>query len=375
MKANTPILAIVSSLVFLSICQAQPPFEEVLRRHDKDKDGRLSRDEFPQQALRIFDRIDSNKDGIVTAEEDAAFRRARLQRRPRPRRRPPLMPLRQPDHADVKYGPHERNVFDLWLAETEEPPPLVIYYHGGGFRGGDKRSINRALLDKLLDGGVSVAAVNYRLSDTAPFPAQMHDCARALQYIRLHAKDYNIDPHRIGATGGSAGAGISQWLAFHDDLADPDSDDPVKQQSTRISCAVVYAAQTSYDPRFIKKLFDTDQVDGALIPFFGMESAEDVDDPKFHPLFEESAPINHATADDPPVMLFYPQRNDPLPPNSGGGQHIHHPKFGFALKERLDKLGVECVVKLREDYPEQAGRIAPVDDYVAFLFEKLAVKK
>jgi hypothetical protein len=106
-----------------------------------------------------------------------------------------------------------------------------------------------------------------------------------------------------------------------------------------------------------------------------MQSAEDVDAPKFHPLFEESAPINHATADDPPVMLFYAHPNTPLPPNSSGGQHIHHPKFGFALKQKLDKLGVECELKLREDYPPEAGRAGPVDDYVAFFFDKLGVAR
>jgi acetyl esterase len=363
------LLAFLTCLVACGTLRAQPPFDEIIRRHDRNDDGKLARTEWPQHALQIFDRIDKNQDGFVTPEEDLAFRRSRTQRRP------PPQPLPAPDLANVSYGPHQRNVFDLWKATSDEPAPLVIYYHGGGFRGGDKRSLSRPLLEKLLAGGVSVAAVNYRLSGTAPFPAQMHDCARALQFIRLHAQNYNIDPKRIGATGGSAGAGISQWLAFHDDLAAPDNDDPVRRQSTRISCAVVYAAQTSYDPRFIKKLFNTDQVDGALIPFFGMQSAKDVDDPKFHPLFEESAPINHATADDPPVLLFYPQPSDPLPPNSSGGQHIHHPKFGFALKEKLDKLGVECVVKLREDYPPATGRVSPVDDYVAFFFDKLGVVK
>jgi hypothetical protein len=174
----------------------------------------------------------------------------------------------------------------------------------------------------------------------------------------------------VGATGGSAGAGISMWLAFHDDLAEPKSEDRIARQSTRLTCAVVYGAQSSYDPRFIKKLFETDQVESALIALFGMKDASDVDDPKFHPLFEEASPIHHATADDAPVMLFYPQPNDPLPPNSSGRQHIHHPKFGFVLKEKLDKLGVECVLKLRKDYP--AGN--PTDDYVKFFLEKLGVK-
>ena len=278
-----------------------------------------------------------------------------------------IIPKPEPNFSDIEYGPHERNVFDLWLAKNEQPTPLVIYYHGGGFRQGDKSGINPELLKKLLDTGISVATANYRLSSTAPFPAQMHDSARALQFIRHHASEYNIQPNRVGATGGSAGAGISMWLAFHEDLADPAHRHPIRRQSTQVSAAVVYAAQSSYDPRFIKKLFNTEQVDGALIPFFGMQNARDVDDSKFHPLFEDASVINHATSDAPPVMLFYPQKNDPLPPNSSGGEHIHHPKFGFVLKEKLDKLGVECVLMLREDYPEGP----PIDEYVRFFVEKL----
>jgi len=349
---------------------AQRQAREFFAHLDRNHDGKLAREELPEQARRMFDRMDADRDGTVTAEEFAKFRASRPPRGDRPPQRDqPVRP--QPDFTDVSYGPHPRNVFDLWQAKSDEPAPLVIYYHGGGFRGGDKRTINPGLLRLLLQHGVSVAAVNYRLTDVAPFPAQMHDCARALQFIRYHAAKYNVDPKRVGATGGSAGAGISMWLAFHDDLADAKSSDPVARQSTRISAAVVYGAQSSYDPRFIGELFDTDHVDSALIPFFGMTGPEDVKDPKFHPLFEEASPINHATADDAPVMLFYPQPNTPLPPNSDGRQHIHHPKFGMVLKQKLDKLGVECVLKFREDHPDGA----PVDDYAKFFFEKLGVEK
>jgi len=354
-------LASVGSVCFYAVlCSAQDRTSSFFKRFDRNRDGKLSRDELPERARRLFGRLDANKDGFITPAEDQAARAQRAKRRTLP-------PLPKPDHANVKYGPHPRNVFDLWLAKSATPTPLVIYYHGGGFRGGDKRSVNRQLRKQLLEAGVSVAAANYRLSDAAPFPAQMHDAARALQAIRRNAKTYNIDPGRIGATGGSAGAGISMWLAFHDDLADPKSADPVARESTRIRCAVVYAAQSSYDPRFIKKLFDTTQIHPALIPFYGMKSAEDVDDPKFHPLFNEASVINHATADDPPVMLFYPQANTPLPKNSSGGRHIHHPKLGIVLKEKLDKLGVECVLKLRKDCPKGA----PVDEYVTFFLDKL----
>jgi hypothetical protein len=193
----------------------------------------------------------------------------------------------------------------------------------------------------------------------------MHDSARALQHIRQNAEKYNIDPTKIGATGGSAGAMISLWMAFHDDLADPGSEDPVARQSTRIKTAVVIAAQSSIDPRFIQKLFDTDEVDGALLPMFGMKSPEDVQDEKFHPLFEEASPINHLDRTDVPVMAYYKQANEDLPPNSKGGQHIHHPKFGIVLKEKMDEIGLECRLLLKEDHPRD-----PTDKFVAFFLEK-----
>lgn len=276
-------------------------------------------------------------------------------------------PLPPPDHADVRYGPHDRNVLDVWVVKSEAPAPLAIYYHGGGFRGGDKRTLMPQLLEKLRAAGIAVAAVNYRLSDSAPYPAQMLDSARALQYLRLHAKRYNIDAARVGAFGGSAGAGISQWLGFHDDLADPNNADPVLRQSTRLSAIVPSAAQSSYDPRFIRTLMNTNQVEPALIAFFGMSSAADADNPKFFKLFEDSSPINHLSAGDAPILLFYSQRNDPLPPNSSGQVHIHHPKFGFALKEKADRLGVPCTLILREDHPDGF----PVDRFVEFFRARL----
>ena len=338
--------------------------EALYKRHDRNGDGKLSRQEYPEQQRRRFDRIDANTDGVLTVEEEFTARRARRTAAGRRPARP------APDFGNVKYGPHKRNVFDLWQAKGDGPRPLVIYYHGGGFRAGDKNSLSPTLLKLLLDGGVSVAAANYRLTDTAPFPAQMHDSARALQFIRHDAKKYTIDPKRIGATGGSAGAGISLWLAFHDDLADTSSKDPVARQSTRLSAAVVYGGQSSYDPRFIMKMFNTDKIHPALLPFFGLKTVADVKAPKFNPLFKEASAITHATAGDAPVLLFYSQADTPLPPNSGGNLHIHHPKFGKVLKEKLDKLGVECIVKLRKEYKGTR----PESDYAKFFFRQFGLK-
>ena len=114
--------------------------------------------------------------------------------------------------------------------------------------------------------------------------------------------------------------------------------------------AVVYDTQTTYDPRKIMELFNTTHVDEALIPFFGMRTAADVNDPGYHPLFLDASPINHLTRDDAPVMLYYSQADTPLEANSPGKEHIHHPRFGYLLKEKMDRLGIKCTLKLREDY-------------------------
>jgi len=270
----------------------------------------------------------------------------------------------QPDYADVQYGPHKRNTLDIWLAGNEAPTPLVVYFHGGGFYRGDKRSIRQKYLSSLLAAGISVAAVNYRLSRTAPYPAQMHDGARALKFLRHNAARYNIDPARIGATGTSAGGGISLWLAFHEDMANPASKDPVARQSTRVSAAVVYETQTTYDPGKIKELFNTTHVDEALIQFFGMHTAADVNDPIYHPLFFDASANNHLTADDVPVMLYYSQADKPLQANTSGKEHIHHPRFGHLLKEKMNRLGIRCVLKLREDYRNSSRNI--IQDSVNF---------
>jgi len=371
-----PFVIFLALATALATAQEQPDGPDALfLRLDRNRDGRITRDEMPPERRGLFDRIDADGDGAISIEEHRAFRRN--QPRQAPEAQPPRrqQPLPEPDFANVAYGTHPRHVFDLWRpagnAAEGAPSPLVVFYHGGGFRGGDKSRIGQTLLRQLRENGVAVAAANYRLTDTATFPAQMHDAARALQFIRLHAADYGIDPARVAAIGGSAGAGISLWLAFHDDLADPAAEDPVARQSTRLAAAIGTAAQTTYDPREHLRIFNSTDMESAMFLFYGMDTIEQLDDPRFHTLFEEASPINHATPDDPPVMLAYSQPNTELPPNPPGKLYIHHPKFGFLLKEKLDAIGVECILKLREDYPEGTYQTLAVQDQIRFLCEKL----
>ncbi|HVW35919.1 MAG TPA: alpha/beta hydrolase, partial [Pirellulales bacterium] len=156
-----------------------------------------------------------------------------------------------PTYADVSYGPHERNVLDFWKAEGEGPRPLLVYIHGGGWVGGDKKQKPEAIRP-FLDKGISYAAINYRLTGEAPLPAPVHDAARAIQFLRTKAAEWNIKTDRIALTGGSAGACTSMWLLLHDDLADPKAKDPVLRESTRVCAAAVVAGQTSIDPKVIE---------------------------------------------------------------------------------------------------------------------------
>ena len=138
----------------------------------------------------------------------------------------------EPTFQDVAYGDHERDVVDLYQADSEGLTPVYVYIHGGGFRGGDKAGISQVLLKGCLEAGISVAAINYPLSGTDRYPAAMEHSQRAIQFIRWKSEEWNLDASRVAAGGGSAGAGISMWIGFRGEEAEPESEDPVARQST-----------------------------------------------------------------------------------------------------------------------------------------------
>ena len=154
-----------------------------------------------------------------------------------------------PTMTDMAYGPFESNTLDFWQAPSAAPTPLIVYFHGGGFYEGDKKEFWREDEDitRCMNQGISLVSVNYRFIEEASLPEILRDCARAIQFMRYHAEDWNIDKARIAAFGESAGAGTSLWLAFHDDLADPNSADPVLRESTRLLSAGAIDPQSTYD--------------------------------------------------------------------------------------------------------------------------------
>jgi acetyl esterase len=274
-----------------------------------------------------------------------------------------------PDLANVAYGPHARNVMDVWKAKSEQPTPLLVFIHGGGFRGGSKEALAPAMLKGCLESGISVVAINYRLSPEVAFPAHYLDCARAIQFARSKAKEWNLDKTRVAASGGSAGAGTSLWIGFHDDLADPKNADPVLRESTRLSAMVVTGAQSTYDPRTIKQIIGGRAHEHtALEGFYGLKHDE-IDTEKAYKLYEAAAPINHLSAGDPPVYAYYSEARGPLPADAKAGQGIHHINFGTYLKAKMDPLNIECVIRHADE------RANPNREGVEFLKKHFGLTK
>lgn len=274
-----------------------------------------------------------------------------------------------PTSAAVPYGTHPRQVLDFYQAESQEPTPVVIYIHGGAWLSGT-RTVNPVSVQFLHHAKISVVAISYRFTTDAdglepPVKAPLMDAARAVQFVRSKAAEWNIDKNRVAAAGGSAGGFSALWLAFHDDMADPKSDDPVLRQSTRLACVAVSQSQTTLDPKLMQEW--TPNAEGGAHAFgitgFKRFLAERE---KLLPWIKEYSPIDHVTADDPPVGLYYggkPMLGQPQ------GDPLHNPNWGVPLAAKCKDVGVECLLSHAEAPPEKLRTVE------SFLIAKLRPKK
>ncbi len=285
-----------------------------------------------------------------------------------------------PDIREMKYGPHFRHSINFYKAESDKPTPLVLNIHGGGWGALDK-SAAQVGFQQLLDAGISVASINYRYVSqnepdgvSPPVEVCLTDAARALQYLRWKAKELNIDPDRVGATGGSAGGATTLWLALHDDLANPNSEDPVARQSTRLQCAAPAQAQTSLDPKQMREW-----VPGVTYGAhaFGIGSNKDEREVRFQKFLDAReellakgwiqaySPAALVSPDDPPIFQNYGGRGIEEAPGEQGWK-THSPLFGLGLKKLLDDAGVENDITYTGRPPEKYGSV--VEFFKAKLF-------
>lgn len=257
----------------------------------------------------------------------------------------------KPTLQNVAYGEHPKQILDFWKAESATPTPLVFVVHGGGWCAGDKGPPYG--LPWFLKAGISVVSIQYRFTWEAeklgvkpPVKGPMEDAARALQFVRSKAAEWNIDKNRIGAHGVSAGACTCLWLAFHDDMAKPDSPDPVARESTRPMCVAVMKAQTTLDPIQMKEWIPNSFYGGHAFGFHGdrlkkiteFQAFLDGRESVLH-WIKEYSPYALVVKTAPPVYLWY----DSTPClGQPAKDPVHSVNFGVRLKERLDAAGGRC---------------------------------
>lgn len=227
-------------------------------------------------------------------------------------------------HKDIAYDDdNAAQKMDVYLAKSSEPAPVMIFIHGGGWRKGTKNSIPGFLRKANAEGWLAVVSVEYRFTQVAAHPAQVDDCARAIQFVRLNAKKWNIDPTRIGVTGGSAGGHLAAYMATQDDEAKPASADPVEQQSSRVLFAIPFAGPTDW--RLLSTIKHDHPGYRQLIGYEpGTPASEMAAD-----RIRDVSPVSFVSKDDPPMLIVH-----------GDADMIVPFKHAQSLEAALKKAGV-----------------------------------
>ena len=221
----------------------------------------------------------------------------------------------RPDGVDLKL-----NIYRP--PETGKYPALAIVY-GGAWRSGtpdgyEDFSCYMAARD------YSVIVVDYRHAPKYKFPAQLEDVTTALQYIRAHADELEVDPERMAVLGRSAGGHLALLAAYQQDA--------IPFRAVVNYYGPVNLAEGYYDPPVPNPINSKN----VLKNFLGGTPKE------FLELYQKASPINYTKPNLPPSLLVY-----------AGRDHLTQPKFGRQLQDKL-KATDNLVVRLEIPWAEHA---------------------
>ena len=274
-----------------------------------------------------------------------------------------------PTQANVPYGTHPRQVLDFYQAPGDQPTPVIFNIHGGGWMSGDKAPVG--FVEYSLKAGISVVSINYRLIPQAkemgvvpPVKACLEDAVRALQFVRHHATQWNLDKTRIVGCGGSAGGFSTLYLALSPDMAVRNAPDEVARESTRLQGALLFVPQTSLDPQQMRAWMP----DITYGPHaFGLHNFDEFlkQRAQLLPEIAKISPYLLVSSDDPPLYLSY---DSPVQMGQPSKDPTHSANFGEGLAQALRNAGVEF------EFHYTGGPATKHADGFAFLKDKLGVK-
>ena len=259
----------------------------------------------------------------------------------------PKLPEGTKVERDLAYGDHARQKLDVYLPAGDGPFPLVLWVHGGGWQGGSKEGGNPAL--GLLGRGFAVASTNYRLSQHAPFPAQIHDVKAAVRYLRANAKKYKLDADRFGVAGASAGGHLVALLGTGGDVKALEGDVGSKDVSSKVHCVLDF-----FGPTDLARLSPPRAKENPVTRLLGGSPADK------RTLATLANPITHVTKDDPPFLIVHGDKDTLVPLSQSE-----------LLHDALKKAGLDVTLKVVPSAGHGNGIFVAelLREYVAF-FEK-----
>ncbi|RIK31713.1 MAG: hypothetical protein DCC56_05890 [Anaerolineae bacterium] len=210
---------------------------------------------------------------------------------------------------DIPYG----SASDLTLKldvytpnGTDGATPAVIFIHGGGFHGGSKNGVADEA-EMLASYGVAVVAVDYRLSDTAIFPAPLHDVKGVVRFIKAHASEYNINPDAIFALGESAGGVLASLLGVTEN--DPSLEGDI---GGNLGYSSDIAGVVNISGSYVASIVDT--MSSGIKRSIGRETGCDpVPSPECASTYQALSAETYISSDDAPFLILHGDQDQSVP--------------------------------------------------------------
>lgn len=222
---------------------------------------------------------------------------------------------------DVVYGEPGgfKLLMDIYRPDTPGPHPGVILIHGGGWLGGSKEGY-QATGPMLARNGYVACSINYRLAPQFPYPAAFDDCQRAVRWIRAHAKEYDVNPKRVGAMGDSAGGHLVGLIGVRDTR--DNSDKELSRFSSRPDAVV-----GNYGAYELVRMWQIEMAHKPLTAWLGgpPEGHEEV--------YRITSPVSMVTRKSPPFLIVHGNKDMVNPEEQS---HLFH--------EALRKKGVDSTL-------------------------------
>ena len=215
---------------------------------------------------------------------------------------------------DVEFGKGGDRALKMDILRPKQPPagpmPVVVYIHGGAWRGGSKNNMP-GLCTALAQQGYFCASIEYRLSQEAIYPAQIEDCKCAIRFLRAHAKEYKINPDRIGVWGHSAGGHLVALLGVTGDAKDLEGKGGWQDQPSRVQAVV-----DCFGPAdFVILAKDPNALQGGMgSPVAGLLGKPPSEVPD---LAAKASPIAYVSKDAAPILILHGDEDKTVPLQQG----------------------------------------------------------